>query len=53
MLTMREVLKMRSSVTESYLKRADKERNSGGEKYSSSKLDDYKTGLEQPSKNFT
>jgi hypothetical protein len=51
MSTLREILRMRASITEAYLKRSDKEKSN--EKYTSTKLDDFKVGIDYPSKNIT
>jgi hypothetical protein len=49
--TIREITKIRSSITEAFLKRADKERVTS-DKYTSSKLDDYKVSVDYPSKHI-
>jgi hypothetical protein len=49
--TIRELTKIRSSITEAFLKRAERERGAV-EKYTSSKLDDYKVSLDYPSKHI-
>ena len=47
---MKEVFKTRNNLTDSYLKRA--EREPCHDKYSSTKLDSFKTELVYPSKNI-
>lgn len=46
--TLREILRLRGAITEAYMRRADKDKSN--EKYTSSKLDDYKLGIDVPSK---
>jgi hypothetical protein len=49
--TIRELIKIRSSITETFLKRIKKERGATVE-YTSNKLDNYKVTLDYPSKHI-